>query len=87
MVHGAFDELSKWFAGLLNPIEEHYLLGITLKHSRMETMLRLSKLAGMVNSVKDQIESYIIVDLNPKPKIVLPDYVQTLKRNRNEREC
>lgn len=38
-------------------------------------MLRLSKLAGQVTGMKDQVEGYINVDLNPKPKICLSDYV------------
>jgi len=74
MVNDAFLELNDWFAGLLNPIQTEYQRGMTDGHSRTETMLRLSKLAGQVTGMKDMIEGYVNVDLNPKPRIILPDY-------------
>lgn len=80
MVDGAFNELSQWFAGLLNPIQTEYQRGMTDQRSRTETMLRLSKLAGMVTGMKDQVEGYINVDLNPRPKIQLPDYVSKITK-------
>ncbi|KAJ9611482.1 hypothetical protein H2200_004666 [Cladophialophora chaetospira] len=74
MVEGAFNELHQWFAGLLDPIQTEYQRGMTNDKSRTDTMLRLSKLAGQVTSMKDLIEGYVNLDLNPKPRIELPDY-------------
>jgi len=73
MVEEAFNELTQWFAGLVNPIEDQYQRG-TDTATRTDTMFRLSKMAGQVSGMKDLIEGYVNVDLNPKPNIQLPDY-------------
>lgn len=78
MVEAAFEGLSPWFTGIINKILAVWKIGVTPKDNKVATEVRLGKLAGEANTVKDLVLDYANKELRAKPPLDINAFVRTI---------